>query len=164
MKRRLRYGIVPALLIWAKSQTAYAIDLEPLDASVSAALKSKSETQKGKIDGIAVRILRDGSKKLEKIAFIVSKPWNNQCAHTWVVALDKKGSVLQVRAQNQQCPHAEPTKKESFLKQFIGKGPADVDTLKAKVTTVAKATGSSELAAEAVEVSIKTFMKYQAKL
>jgi hypothetical protein len=59
------------------------------------------------------------------------------------------------------CPHAYPTREQSFLSQFIGKGPKDAPTLKKKVDTVAKATGSSDLTTDAVVRSIEVWKTFQ---
>ena len=80
------------------------------------------------------------------------------------MGVDKEGKVTEVRAQEMQCPHAFPAKAASFLDQYKGLGPADVESLKGKVNTIAKATGSCDLATDAVKASITKFQEIKGQL
>ena len=103
---------------------------------------------------------KDAAGKPSQVVFVEKGLYPPNCTHTWVVALDaQSGNVKEVRPVEFSCPHALPTKTASFLDQFKGKGPADAAKLEAEVTTIAKATGTSVLAAKAVQHSIVTYQK-----
>jgi hypothetical protein len=72
--------------------------------------------------------------------------------------------VTEVLPVEMACPHAYPTKESSFLSQFKGKAIADADKLDKNIDVVAKATGTSKLAIEAVKKSLKGAKELQGQL
>ena len=66
-------------------------------------------------------------------------------------------TITQVRPIEMACNHAFPTKAAGYLDQYKGKGPADAAKLSADIATIAKATGSCNLATDAVKRSITTW-------
>ena len=99
------------------------------------------------------------------MAFIQKGIYEPNCTHTWAIGIDPKtGKVTQVRVIEMSCPHAFPTKADSFLDQFKGKGPADAATLDSSIATIAKATGSCKLATDAVKRSIVDFNQVKGQI
>lgn len=82
------------------------------------------------------------------------------CTHTWVIGSNDGVRVSEIRVVEMSCPHAFPCRTVAFLKQYLGKGPSNVDRLDRQVQTVAKATGSSELTTTAVRRAILAFDQY----
>lgn len=135
--------------------SAYAGEFEKMGTAVERALGTKKAKKKSmKIDGKdAVVFYTEGA---QKIAVVQKGIYEPDCSHTWVVGIDGKSlKVDQIRVVEMSCPHAFPTNKASFLDQYKGRGPASVKTLKDEITTIAKATGSSNLTTEAVVISLK---------
>ncbi len=136
-------------------EQAFAVQFEPKGKAVAEVLGTKKAKQKKlTVDGKEITAFYPSEGK-GKIAFVQEGLYPPNCTHTWVVGIDAaKNTVTQVRVVEMECPHAFPTKESSFLGQFEGKGLRDLDKLDS-VHTVAKATGSSKLAIEAVKRSIK---------
>ena len=89
--------------------------------------------------------------RVKRAAFIEKGLYEPNCTHTWAVGIDgATGKVSDVRVIEMYCQHAFPTKGEAFLSQFKGKGKAEASALPKSIDTIAKATGSCLLAAEAV--------------
>lgn len=87
------------------------------------------------------------------------------CTHTWVIGIDAQtSSVTEVRMVEYSCPHAKPAAKQSYFDQYRGKGPADVQTLKTDIASIAKATGSCELTTDAVITAIESVDKLKKTL
>jgi len=111
---------------------------------------------------IAVYYSKNSSGNPKRLAVVQKGIYEPDCTHTWVVGLDaKKSKVRSVRAIEMSCPHAFPTREASFLNQFKGRGPASVKKLAGEVHTVAKATGSSELATDAVKTAIQAAIQFR---
>lgn len=134
---------------------AMAVEFEPKGKAVAAVLGTKkAKSKKVTVDGKEITAFYPAEGK-GKIAFVQEGLYPPNCTHTWVVGIDAaKGTVTEIRTVEMECPHAFPTKEASFLGQFEGKGYADLAKLDG-VHTVAKATGSSKLAIDAVKRSIK---------
>ncbi|MEW6055322.1 MAG: FMN-binding protein [Bdellovibrionota bacterium] len=152
-------------------ESAHAASFENLEAAVLKALKVKSKkdaVQKPvKIDGKEEKIpySKDKSGKPAYYAFIEKGLYPPNCTHTWVIGIDAKTSkVNDVRVVEMSCHHAFPTKEPTWLEQFMGKGPADVATLDDDIDTIAKATGSSKLATDAVKRAITKAEKAKGKI
>jgi hypothetical protein len=154
--------LVPALVQGGESLAA---EFEPMGKALQALLK----TTKVKKKAVQIRDIKSDAfysqndqQKLEKLAVIEKGIYEPNCTHTWAIGLDgKTGQIEEIRVIEMSCPHAYPTREQSFLSQFIGKGPKDAPTLKKKVDTVAKATGSSDLTTDAVVRSIEVWKTFQ---
>ncbi len=160
--------IVAALAVELSRLSAYATEFEPLGKSVAAALGTKAAFKKSfAFEGkpLDVFYAKDGAGKATKLAFVQKAVWEPNCSHTWIVGVDMaSGKVSEVRVVEMSCPHAFPTKTESFLGQYKGKGLTDAGKLKGDIAPVAKATGSANLATEAVRKSIVAASKLKGKI
>lgn len=147
---------------------ARATEFEKMGNAISKALgttKAFKTTHTLKTEPITVFYSKDASGKAEKLAIVEKRLYEPNCTHTWVIGLNAKtAKVEQIRVVEMSCPHAFPTKENSYLEQYQGKGPAQAKTLKADVHTVAKATGSSELTTDAVVESIIVADKLKGKI
>mgnify|MGYP001374644172 CR=1 FL=1 len=150
--------LAATLVILFYLDTAHAVEFEKMGSAVGAALHAKTGISKTntKVKGkdVLVYQAKDGSGKVTKYAVVQQGVYPPNCTHTWVVGMAPGAKVEQVRVVEMSWTHAYPTKEASFLSQFQGKSPAQLKTLKSETTTVAKATGSSELTADAVVTSI----------
>lgn len=147
---------------------AFATEFEPLGKSVATALGTTKAFKKSfAFEGkpLDVFYAKGANGKATKYAFVQKGIYAPNCTHTWIVGVDAAtGKVSQVRVVEMSCPHAYPTKSESFLGQFKGKGFADAAKLKSDVTPIAKATGTSNLAIDAVRKSLVAASKLKGKL
>ena len=101
----------------------------------------------------------------DTIAVVEPGLYPPNCTHTWAVGVDSKsGKVKAIKVIEMSCPHAFPCQKESYLEQYIGKGPADVAKLDSDISTIAKATGTSNLTTEAVKHAIQLVTAAKGKL
>jgi thiamine biosynthesis lipoprotein len=164
-------SVIVISLTWLNIETSRAATIEPLGKAVAALLgttKAVSKTLKGgDADGkdATVFYTKGNNGAADKVVFIQHGLYKPDCTHTWAIGMNaSKGTVSEVRVIEMACPHAFPTKSASFLDQYKGKGPADVATLDNDVHTIAKATGTSILATEAVKRSITTLAKYKGQL
>lgn len=148
--------------LWFSLENAHAVQIEPMGKALLNLLKTpKVQQKKTQVEGADVEVyyVKDGSK-VTRAAFIEKGIYEPNCTHTWAIGIDgRTGKVLQVRPIEMSCPHALPTKTDAFLGQYVGKGPADAAKLDAKIQTIAKATGSSQLATAAVKRAIKNYVK-----
>jgi hypothetical protein len=162
MKRPSLFAI---LLLLASVETASAVEFEKLNAAIAKVLGTTKAMKKTvSIDGKNADVFyaKDGGKAL---AVIQKRIYEPNCTHTWVIGVDPATQkVQQIRVVEMSCPHAHPTRSNSFLDQFSGKGPADLAKLDASISTIAKATGSSELTTDAVKTSIKVAQSLKGKL
>ncbi len=136
---------------------ATAMEFEKMGTAVACALKvTKASKASTVVDGKPVNAFyaKNGAGKAARFAVVQQRVYPPNCSHTWVIGLDASGKVDDIHVVELGCTHAYPTKEKSFLQQFNGKCLADVKSLKGSVQTVAKATGSSELAADAVVTAI----------
>jgi hypothetical protein len=117
---------------------------------------------KGKATTVYYAKNADG--KPSRFAVIQKGLYEPNCTHTWVVGLNAKAEVDQIRVIEMSCSHAFPTNEPAFLDQYKGKGPAEAASLKGKIHTIAKATGSSDLTTDAVVTSITVVEKLKGKL
>lgn len=147
---------------------AYATEFEPLGQAVAASLGTKKAFKKSfafEKKPLDVFYAKDGAGKATKLAFVQKGVYEPNCTHTWIVGVDaSSGKVSGVRVVEMSCPHAYPTKTESFLGQFKGKTFADASKLKNDITPIAKATGSANLAIEAVRKSLVAASKLKGKI
>lgn len=157
-----------ALVMELSRMSVYATEFEPLEKAVAEALGTKSSFKKSfAFEGkrLDVFYAKDAAGKANKLAFVQKGVYEPNCTHTWIVGVDpSSGSVSEVRVVEMSCPHAYPTKTESFLGQYKGKGLADAKKLKADIAPVAKATGSANLLTEAVRKSIVAASKLKGKI
>lgn len=154
------YKITLLCLLVFQLSTARGQEFEKKGSAISKALGGTKQAypKKVKVDGadITAYVNADPKKgKPSKIAVVQEALYAPDCTHTWVIGLDGSAKVEQIRVVEMKCHHAFPTNKPSFLDQFKGKGPAEVDSLKDSVTTIAKATGTCNLTTDAVIKSIK---------
>lgn len=153
--------LLVVLSLWLAVENAFAVELESMGKAVSGILgtsKAKTKQVNDSVDTVPVFFTSTG--KPDKYVFVEKGIYPPSCTHTWVIGISAAtGKVTEVRVNEMSCPHAFPTRTASFLDQFKGKGPADVATLEAKVNIVAKATGSSKLAATAVKRAITAYAK-----
>lgn len=156
MKKLKRSAAVVALFLYLDQ--AGAVEFEKMGSAVAKALKVKKAKQASTTVGgkpITAYYAEGANGKATRFAVVQKGIYPPNCTHTWVVALNAAAKVEDIRVVEMSCTHAYPTKEQSFLEQFKGKGPADAKSLKASVQTIAKATGSSELTADAVVSSIQ---------
>lgn len=121
-----------------------------LGGSKKAKARKVSIKHKGKSQ--SVRVIYTPSK--DRLVVIQKRIYEPDCTHTWAIGLDSKAKIREIRVTEMSCSHAYPTRKAGFLDQFDGKGPADVKSLPDQINTIAKATGSSNLTTDAVQVAI----------
>ncbi len=148
--------------------SAYATQFEPLGQAVAASLGTKAAFKKSfAFEGSKLDVFyaKGAGGKATKFAFVQYGTYEPNCTHTWIVGVDAgTGKVDGVRVVEMSCPHAYPTKTESFLGQFKGKALADATKLKKEISSVAKATGSANLAIEAVRRSLVAASKLKGKI
>ena len=154
-KQTLFVALCTILLI----EQAMAVSLQPKGKAIAEVLGTKDAFQKKvTVDGKEQTLFysKGSDGKAAKYAFVQEGLYPPNCTHTWIVGIDAKaGTVTELRPIDMACPHAFPTKEVSFLSQFKGKAIADADKLDKQIDVVAKATGSSKLAIEAVKISLK---------
>lgn len=140
-------------------EQAMAVSLQPKGKAIAEVLGTKDAFQKKvTVDGKEQTLFysKGSDGKAAKYAFVQEGLYPPNCNHTWIVGIDaKSGTVTELRPIDMSCPHALPTKEVSFLSQFKGKAIADADKLDKEIDVVAKATGTSKLAIEAVKISLK---------
>jgi hypothetical protein len=137
---------------------ARATEFEKLGDSIGKSLGTKQVFQTKATVGsetISLFYSKDGSGKANKFAALQKGIYEPNCTHTWIIGLDKSAKIDSIRVVEMSCPHAFPTREDSYLDQYKGKGPKDLATLKGQIHTVAKATGSCNLTTDAVIKSIK---------
>lgn len=152
-----------AAILWSTLEQAHAVDLVPLGQALTKVLGTTKAFRKS-ISGATYFYSKASDGKADRVAFIEKNVWQKSCTHTWIVGVGRDGKVTSVIAQEQQCPHAKPAAAASYLSQYSGKGPADVSKLKGDVNTIAKATGSCDLATDAVIHSVTTYQKIKGQL
>ncbi len=167
MKRSLKPLVwaIPSVLPLISSWVA-AVDFEPQNKALLTLLASTKVSKKAvpvKGKPVDVWYVKNG-KAIQRAAFIEKGVYEPNCTHTWAIGLDGAGKVTDVRVIEMSCPHAFPTKTEAFMSQFKGKGKADAAALPKNVDVIAKATGSSQLAAEAVGRAILNFEAVKGQL
>ena len=157
MTRRMKAVIVLGVG-FLNFATAQAAQFQKLGKAVSTVLGSPKATKRTVSAGgqtADVFTLKGANGSADRYAFVQKGLYPPNCTHTWVVGVDpKKNTILDIQVVEMSCPHAYPTKENSFLSQYKGKGPADVKTLSTSIMTVSKATGSADLTTKAVERSI----------
>jgi hypothetical protein len=153
MKAKTSLYVVCSLVFLLEQ--AQAVQFEPKGKAVADVLGTKQAFQK-KVGDTSVFYAKGSDGKATKLAIEQHGTYEPNCTHTWIVGVDvASGSVTEVKPVEMSCPHAFPTKEESFLGQFKGKAVADADKLDKQIDVVAKATGSSKLAITAVKKSLK---------
>ncbi len=141
--------------------SAQAVEFEPMGKALTTLLKTtkvskKSFTFEGR--DTPVFYSKDASGKVTSVAVLEKGIYEPNCTHTWAIGLDPtSGAVTEVRTIEMSCQHAFPTREKSFLEQFVGKGPADAQKIEEDTDVIAKATGSSKLAATAVRRAITVY-------
>ena len=160
-----KLSLTLAVYLLLSFEQASAVEIEPLKSALLALLKTPKVFKK-QIRGVSgpvdVFYSKDGRGSADKMAFIEHGIYEPNCTHTWAIGVDKKtGKISQVRVLEYSCPHAAPINSSSFLDQYKGKAPVDVKKLDAKVTTIAKATGSCRLTTDAVKRTLKNFYNYR---
>lgn len=165
MKRNLATFIA----LFALARQGHAQQFLPLGKTLFDVIKAKdpknvpTRTFTHGSESIDAFYTKDGGK-LSKLAFVQKGVYPPNCTHTWVIGVNPKSfKVDRIEVIEMSCPHAFPTRSKSFLGQFTGKGPADLNKIK-KVTHIAKATGSSDLTKDAVIKSITLAKKHAGEL
>jgi len=157
-----------SLLSAIAPKVSSAVEFEPMGKALTSLLKSTKVSKKNVVlDGkdTPVFFAKDGNGKITSLAVIEKGIYEPNCTHTWAIGIDPtQGTVTEVRPIEMSCQHAFPTREGSFLEQFVGKGPADAAKLEKEVDVIAKATGSSKLAATAVKRAITIFQKNKGSL
>lgn len=160
--------LLVALTLELSRMSAFATEFEPLGQAVAASLGTKAAFKKSfAFEGSKLDVFysKGSGGTANKLAFVQNGTYEPNCTHTWIVGVDvDTGKVNGVRVVEMACPHAYPTKTESFLGQFKGKAFADATKLKKDITTVAKATGSANLAIDAVRRSLVAASKLKGKI
>ena len=159
MKQKVQLAIAIGVLL-LRIESLSAAEFQPLGKAVGSALGATVGVQKSTVivDGKpqAYFFTKDAAGKPQQLAFVQKRIYPPNCTHTWVVGVGAKSKKIEkIEVVEMSCSHAFPTKTESFLSQFMGKGPLEAKTLEGSVNTVAKATGTSNLAASAVVASIR---------
>lgn len=145
-------------------EQAQATQFEPKGKAIAEVLGTRQAFSK-QVGSDKVYYAKGTNGKAIKLAFVQEGIYKPNCSHTWVVGVDvASGTVSDVKVVEMGCPHAFPTKEDSFLGQFKGKAIADADKLDSDISVVAKATGSSKLAIDAVKKSLKTAKELQGQL
>lgn len=167
MKRNLTTLSVAAL-VWIAVNSASAAQIEPVGKAIATLLGTTKAVRKSLNDGkssVDVFYSKGPDGKPAKAAVVEKGVYQPDCTHTWAIGVDPKtATVTEVRPIEMSCPHAFPTKSASFLDQYKGKGPADVATLDSQVHIIAKATGTSNLATDAVKRAITVIQQNKGKL
>jgi NifU-like protein involved in Fe-S cluster formation len=166
--RSVRFALTLVCAAELSRLSAFATEFEPLGKAVASTLGTKSAFKKSfafEKKPLDVFYAKDAGGKASKYAFIQKGVYEPNCTHTWVVGVDaKSGKVTDVRVVEMSCPHAYPTKTEGFLGQFKGKSFKDAEKLKSDVMPIAKATGSANLAIDAVRKSLLAASKLKGKI
>lgn len=138
---------------------ASATEFEPLAKAIAAELgTTQAFKKKYTLEGKEWEIFysKGTDQKPLKLAAVQKGIFEPDCTHTWVVGMSANPiEVKNVRVVEMSCPHAFPTKTQSFLSQYEGKKESDLKTLDQSIVTVAKATGSAVLTTDAVKRSIR---------
>lgn len=148
---------IALLLMLFYLDTGFSVEIENLKSALKATLGPIKSAAKKTLtrDKETFDVYFDKSSK-SRFAVVQKRIYPPNCTHTWVIGIDGQTSVVTgIRIVEYSCPHAKPAAKESFFEQYKGKGPADTKTLKGSVTTIAKATGTSELTTDAVIMAIE---------
>ncbi len=152
--RRNTAKLLTGSLLLLQITAAQSSEFMPLKTALSKALGTTKAFQK-KIGTDNVYYAKDSAGKPTKLAIVQKGLYKPDCTHTWVIGMNANDSTVdQVLVVEMKCPHAFPTNKAFYLDQYKGKGPADVANLKSQVTTVAKATATSNLTTDAVVTAI----------
>lgn len=156
--------IVISLMLCLFVESSSAVEFEKLGQAIAKSLgttKAFKSTVEVLGESATVYYSKDKRGAPQKVAVVQKGIYEPNCTHTWIVGVDAKTAKVDgIRVVEMSCPHAFPTKKSSFLSQFVGRGPASVKTLGGDVHTVAKATGSSELTTSAVKKAILATKKF----
>lgn len=156
--------IVLVILIMAIDQ-GMCVEVESLKSAIKATL--------GPIKAAAKRSVTHNNQTFDvyfdktrptQFAVVQSRVYPPNCTHTWVIGLNDKAVVKNIRMVEYSCPHAKPATKKSYFQQYMGKGPADVMSLKSSIQTIAKATGSCDLTTDSVVTSIEAIAKVKSTL
>lgn len=137
---------------------AMGVEIESLKSALKAALGPVKGASKKQVthQNQTVDIYYEKKTKA-RFAVVQKRIYDPNCTHTWVIGIDGKTStVTTIRMVEYSCPHAKPASKASFFEQYKGKGPADTKTLKASISTIAKATGTCDLTTDAVITAIES--------
>ncbi|MCB0404240.1 MAG: hypothetical protein KDD51_05600 [Bdellovibrionales bacterium] len=139
-------------------ENSSAVEFEKMGQAIAKALgttKAFKSTVEVQGEAATVYYSKGRGGQPERVAVVQKGIYEPNCTHTWVVGLDARSAKVEgIRVVEMSCPHAFPTKKSTFLSQYVGRGPASVKKLSGEVHTVAKATGSSELTTTAVKKAI----------
>jgi hypothetical protein len=163
--RKIGSGLAGLVLV-LRVEAVSAVEIEPLGKAVAGLLGTTKAFKKTEtVDGRSVTVFysKGSDGKAARMAFIEQGVYAPDCSHRWAVGINEKGAVTGVRVLEMSCPHAFPCKEASFLEQYVGKVPADAPKLKGSVSTIAKATGSSELTTDAVVRSLTAYAKLKGK-
>jgi len=158
---------IPLLMILALIENASA-SFWPLGKALQKVLGTpKASKTDLNVNGENVEVFypTDKKGKTPYVGVVAKGLYPPNCTHTWVIAVDKKkATVASIYAVEMSCPHAHPTNTPSFLTQYKGVGPAELAALDGKISTVAKATGTSQLTTDAVKRAVTAVKKLQGKL
>lgn len=175
MKRMARVTLMVVIALYV--ERGMATEFEKQNAALAKALgalkgvKKKTVSLSGagldravaSTDAAEVYAVKEGSS-IKKIAVVQKRTYEPNCSHTWVIGINpKKLQVEQIRVVEMSCPHAFPCNAASYLDQYKGVGPANLKTLRGKVDTIAKATGTSNLTTDAVITAVTAAKLYVAE-
>ncbi|MGZ3694532.1 MAG: FMN-binding protein [Bdellovibrionota bacterium] len=164
--RKNRTSLFTVICFVLLVEQALAVTIQPKGKAIADVLGTSKDVSQKKLDHDQMVYYSKGSDgKAAKFAFVQEGLYPPNCTHTWIVGVDAaSGKVTEVRPVEMSCPHAFPTKEVSFLSQFKGKAIADADKLDKEIDVVAKATGTSKLAIEAVKKSLKSAQSLKGQL
>jgi hypothetical protein len=142
-------------------ETSWAGEIEPLKSALISML-GKVQVQHVGAGDMDYWFKKGG--KAPRVVFIEKNIYPPNCSHTWAIGIDAtSGKVASVHPLEMGCPHGYPAKSKTFLMQFQGKTVSDLKALDG-IDTIAKATGTCKLAADAVKKSLTQFQKVKGKI
>jgi hypothetical protein len=155
------YTTVAIISVWTMLETSWAGEIEPLKSALISLL-GKVQVQHVGAGDMDYWFKKGGHAP--RVVFIEKNVYPPNCSHTWAVGIDSaSGKVASVHPLEMGCPHGYPAKSKTFLSQFQGKGMSDIKSLDG-IDTIAKATGTCKLAADAVKKSLTQFQKVRGKI
>ena len=124
MKRQL---LALPLALFLYSPASEGVQFEKLGSAIASVLgttKASKKTVSVRGEKTDVYYSKKGAAP-SAFAVVQTGLYPPDCTHTWVVGLDAKKRISKIRVVEMSCSHAHPTRENSFLNQFVGKGVAD---------------------------------------
>lgn len=166
LKSRARYAMSVFCILVILQRSAWAVVFEPVEQAIPAILQSKSVfpiVMQGKPRPDLKVFYSKDKKGVQRFVVLEDRIYETgKCTHQWAIGIHPKTqAVTEIRVIEMKCQHAFPCEKKNYLKQYVGVGPKDLKTLKSKIQTIAKATGTSDLTTDAVISAVEKVQKYK---